>query len=291
MATPFGFSDLFDEYSFAFPSIAPEDDIQNVPVSILAPALPDLAYLYELFENPSAIQEIENALGLGGYPFASPSIAPEDALQNVPVSILAPASPPQIDSPVGDAARACTIYSVQTPLPPPAPAPGQNATDCPTDWRKIPQTDYGLGQKRWDYRPSEPILFHVNGRPGVNMGDVLRNEFMGLDGRDDLMFQDGVDAFSCRLMFPGYPLNSKPQIFTRHWNKDRDPITRSTLAYHVARKLEHYLGSMASSHSINNSTDKRWEIGKGFMTLDNMFLVRLEHVSKGSYQPEIRVAM
>jgi len=122
------------------------------------------------------------------------------------------------------------------------------------------------------------------------MGDALRNVFTGLDGRDDPMFQDGVDAFLCRLMFPGYPTNTKLQIFTKHWNKDRTPITRSTLVYHIARKLEHYLDSMASSHSIDDSTDKQWEIGKGSMTLDNMFLVRLEHVTKGSYQPEIWVA-
>ena len=43
------------------------------------------------------------------------------------------------------------------------------------------------------------------------------------------------------------------------------------------------------SHSIDGSTDKRWEIGEGFMKLENMFLVRLEPVSKGSFQPEIWV--
>ena len=32
------------------------------------------------------------------------------------------------------------------------------------------------------------------------MGDALRNVFTGLDGRDDLMFQDGVEAFLCRLV-------------------------------------------------------------------------------------------
>jgi len=42
-------------------------------------------------------------------------------------------------------------------------------------------------------------------------------------------------------------------------------------------------------HSIDGSTDKRWEIDKGFMKLENMFLTRLEPVSKGSFQPEIWV--
>ena len=40
---------------------------------------------------------------------------------------------------------------------------------------------------------------------------------------------------------------------------------------------------------MDGTTPKQWEIGEGFMHLDNMFLVRLEPVSKGSFQPEIWV--
>ena len=43
------------------------------------------------------------------------------------------------------------------------------------------------------------------------------------------------------------------------------------------------------SHTIDGSTNKRWKIGEGFMKLENMFLVRLESVSRGSFQPEIWV--
>lgn len=41
--------------------------------------------------------------------------------------------------------------------------------------------------------------------------------------------------------------------------------------------------------SMGGSTSEQWRIGEGFMHLDNMFLVRLERVSKGSWQPEIWV--
>ncbi|KAF9644511.1 hypothetical protein BDM02DRAFT_3121808 [Thelephora ganbajun] len=41
---------------------------------------------------------------------------------------------------------------------------------------------------------------------------------------------------------------------------------------------------------MDHSIDKRWKIGEGFMHLENMFLVRLVSVSKGSFQPEIWVA-
>ena len=87
-------------------------------------------------------------------------------------------------------------------------------------------------------------------------------------------------------------------------------MTRSGIAYQVARKLKQYLDSMAVSfccveivrmlllttepqqgaYIVCESTPKQWEIGAGFMHLDNMFLVRLESVSNGSWQPEIWVA-
>ena len=40
---------------------------------------------------------------------------------------------------------------------------------------------------------------------------------------------------------------------------------------------------------MDGSADKCWKIGEGFMRLENMFLVRLVSVSKGSFQPEIWV--
>jgi hypothetical protein len=43
------------------------------------------------------------------------------------------------------------------------------------------------------------------------------------------------------------------------------------------------------SHSIDGSTPEQWEIGEGIMHLDNMFMVSLESVSKGSFQPVIYV--
>jgi len=276
MAVEFGSVDFGDFFDEVLPFVTPEEVLQYIPASLLAPTSPDLTYQYGLFENLSGTQssqEIKTTLN-SFLPYHEP--AP-------------PNFSPQIISPVNDAARPCTIYSFPTPLSPPTPTPSQNAMSCLPTWRKIPQTAYGQGKKQWDFRPSEPILFHVDGRPGVNMGDALRNVFAGLDGRDDPMFQDAGDAFSCRLLFPGYPLNSKPQIFTKRWNKDHNPITRSALAYNIARKLKSYLDLMASSHSLGGSIDKQWEIGEGFMTLDNMFLVRLEHVTKGSYQPEIWV--
>ena len=143
-----------------------------------------------------------------------------------------PSFSPQIVAPVNDEARLCPIYPVSTPPLPPIPA-SQAAPLFPSNWRKIPQQVYDHGKKQWDFQPSEPILFHVNGHLGVNMGDALRKKFTGLDGRDDLILQDARHSISCRLwvrsscqllprmradrfhqQFPGYPLNTSTQVGT-----------------------------------------------------------------------------
>ena len=78
--------------------------------------------------------------------------------------------------------------------------------------------------------------------------------------------------------------------------------------YEVAKKLNQYLKSMSVSfyvvketyaiwHSrltigsqeraMDESVDKQWKVGEGFMQLRNMYLVHLVSVSTGSFQPEI----
>lgn len=46
---------------------------------------------------------------------------------------------------------------------------------------------------------------------------------------------------------------------------------------------------LQTSHVMDPSVDDRWRIGEGFMRLDNMFLAKLVHVSKGSFQAELWV--
>ena len=94
------------------------------------------------------------------------------------------------------------------------------------------------------------------------------------------------------------------KISTTRWNESRDQITRGELAYQVAKKVKRYFDAMVvSSHGgivrlallkiklqQGSNGSAPWKIGEGFMHLDNMFLVGLESVSKGSWQPEIWVA-
>ena len=95
------------------------------------------------------------------------------------------------------------------------------------------------------------------------------------------------------------------QISTLGWAKDRVPITRSNLAYAVAKQLNRYLESMAvgphhrriprrswlttgsQGYVMNGCVDQQWKIGEGLMDLEHVHLVRLVSVSTGSFRPEI----
>ena len=97
----------------------------------------------------------------------------------------------------------------------------------------------------------------------------------------------------------------KPKIHMLNWTKARTPIMRGKLAHEVAKKVDRYLTRMAVrsygdepfaiAHRCikridpDGSVEDFWRIGQGFMHIDNMYLVSLKSVSKGSFQPEIYV--
>jgi hypothetical protein len=156
---------------------------QNTPLPVPPSALPNLTYRHGLLENSP---DMRSSQWITPDPFLP--------LHYDPVSS---SFSPQIVTPVNDEGRLCAIYSVSTPPLPPMPAP-QTTPFYPSHWRKIPQNVYEHGKKQWDFQPSEPVLFYVNGCPGINMGDALRKKPTGLDGRDDLVLQDAQDTVSCR---------------------------------------------------------------------------------------------
>ena len=92
------------------------------------------------------------------------------------------------------------------PLSPPHSGGQQSATSPPLvtapplNCIKVPQRNYDHGRRQSGFERSEPISFSVNGRVGINMGDALRKEFTGLDGRDDPVLQEAASAISCRLL-------------------------------------------------------------------------------------------
>ena len=94
------------------------------------------------------------------------------------------------------------------------------------------------------------------------------------------------------------------QVKTTDWRKDPKPITRAKLGTEIAKSLELFIEvslcdlymHSSRTHGIRqgmqNETVKRslrrWrvgEVGTGHINVDNVELVALERVSKGSWQP------
>lgn len=240
-----------------------------------SPLIDDTPYRYEpqplvqLFQSPSPVTISQPSLPVAGFQ----------------LPLQASYSPPRVPTlqPPLQAATYPPLPQVTT-----FPAPPQGTTSSPPGWSMIPQKLYT--SNRWNDEPSEPILFPVKGRPGVNMGDARRGNVEGLEGRDNLVLQGPRKAVSCRFWFPGYRLSDRYEIPTKYWRRERTPIKRSMLAEKVAKRLEEYLDLMTSSYTMDTSTDEQWRIHpQGFMNLDNMYLEKLVSASTGTFQPVIWV--
>lgn len=160
----------------------------------------------------------------------------------------------------------------------------------PSHWVKVPQDEYDYGRRQRDFEPSNPVYFTTGDCPGVNLQDALNKEFTGLvDPNEELLAHTA--AILCRFQFSGYPVggSSCQKIQTLSTASNRRAISRSKLAYEIAKKLKKYLDNMTRIAPDQPMGDC-WRIGHGLMRIENMFLVSLVSVSKGSYQPEIWIS-
>ena len=88
--------------------------------------------------------------------------------------------------------RALQSESLPTP-PPPLPV-------LASLWIEVPQRSYNRGTQQSGFERLDPVSFSVVGLPGINMGDALRKQFTGLDGRDKPVLNDANAAIACRLL-------------------------------------------------------------------------------------------
>lgn len=259
---------------------------------VLSPTVEDPPHFFwEVEPATTSVQTVEE----GGFPsLPAPGVSnirPEDTV--MPTNYVARGYSPCYETVLGPGVTSTSgvyptfVAPAATLSIPPLPV----SPTFPIHWMKIPQRDYTHGSKQLDFNRLNPIFFSTKGYPGVNLGDLLRKNFSLLDGRDDPMLQNASGTVSCRLLFPGYPDNgSSCQIHTLNWTKTREPIPRSKLAHEIAKKVDRYLTRMAGI-TPDGTVEDHWEIGRGFMHIDNMFLVSFDSVSKGSFQPEIWVAV
>lgn len=144
------------------------------------------------------------------------------------------------------------------------------------------------GQYVDDATLQSPILFDLIGgtQRGIAVKDAMNKRYHNLVGRDDPMFEESGSSVALRFEWPGYKSWSR-QIKTNDWRKTRRPITRAKLATDISKSLALFMQEM-ESEPIDPQNEK-WRFGPGLITVDQISLVALEHVSKGSWQPHFYI--
>ncbi|KZV72210.1 hypothetical protein PENSPDRAFT_576483 [Peniophora sp. CONT] len=136
----------------------------------------------------------------------------------------------------------------------------------------------------------EPVLFNTTnpGIVGIALSDALAGKYQQLDGRDDRLFQQCGPSISIRINWAGcYPSWSR-QIPTRDFKNPPGPVTRSKVAKNVARSVQRFIDEM-NLKTLEEDSDIGWAVGRARngIVLEDLALVRLEHVSKGSWQAHL----
>ncbi|KAF8449094.1 hypothetical protein L210DRAFT_3523883 [Boletus edulis BED1] len=160
----------------------------------------------------------------------------------------------------------------------------------------IPQTVYTpyteADKKRYilDVELRETIFFHSDGSSefGISLDDALKQQLMHMKDKDDRMFVGCGPSVSIRIQWPGYPSWSK-QIPTMDFKTPKGPITRAKLAKNIATCLRRFVQSVKNK-PMEADSDRRWKVGeRQHIRVEDLVLVSLHHVSKGSWQPQLRL--
>ncbi|KZT09952.1 uncharacterized protein LAESUDRAFT_645596 [Laetiporus sulphureus 93-53] len=132
-----------------------------------------------------------------------------------------------------------------------------------------------------------PIMFYVTNPEtcGISLRDAINSRFMSLKDRDDPVLVDRGPSVSIRINWPGYVPWSK-QIPTRDFRSPPQPITRAKLAKGVARVVQRFIDDM-QTRNMEEDAEPAWRVGAHGITLDDLDLVGLQHVSMGSWQAHL----
>ena len=80
---------------------------------------------------------------------------------------------------------------------------------------EVPQRVHKHGNRKRDFKRSEPISSSGNGPPGINMEDVLRKYSISLDDQDDPTLQNAPVAITIRFTvrwFPRFPPHIRADV-------------------------------------------------------------------------------
>ncbi|KAI5989335.1 hypothetical protein EDD15DRAFT_1318471 [Pisolithus albus] len=158
-------------------------------------------------------------------------------------------------------------------------------TDC-----ELKQTIYFLS--------SNPSEF------GLTLDNAIKSKHKDLQDKDDPMFAGCGPSVSIRVevrpfirsrtrfihsahQWPGYRSWTK-QIPTNDFKTPKGPITRAKLAKNLANCVKRFI-EWAAKQPMETNADRRWKVGPKHIKLEDLMLVSLHHVSKGSWQPQLRL--
>ncbi|KAL4072962.1 hypothetical protein V8B97DRAFT_1869837 [Scleroderma yunnanense] len=122
---------------------------------------------------------------------------------------------------------------------------------------------------------------------GITLEDALRFRLKNLQDKDDPMFEGCGPSVSIRIEWPGYRPWTK-QIPTMDFKTPKGPITRGKLAKNIANCVRRFV-EWAEKQCMEADADRRWRVGKKYLKMEDLMLVSLHHVSKGSWQPQLRL--
>ncbi|KAI0087828.1 hypothetical protein BDY19DRAFT_226246 [Irpex rosettiformis] len=148
----------------------------------------------------------------------------------------------------------------------------------------VPQQQYSSGSGRFQPRPS--IKFSDDGRWGMKLKRALDMDFRGMpDSAAQAVLSETGTKVAIRILWPGYlPWTQHMHAFD-HTNA-RQPITKSRLAYDIARLVKLFYDDMQHAQSSEASAD--WWVSR--MRFEDLILLELRNVSAGSWQPVLCLA-
>lgn len=135
----------------------------------------------------------------------------------------------------------------------------------------------------------EPIIFKT-AHPdqwGVALDDALKAKMKDLLDKDDNMFEDCGLSVSIRLQWPGYRSWTR-QIPTMNFKSPKGPITRAKLALNIANCVKRFIEDKEKER-MEMEADRRWRVGARNIRMEDLILVSLHNISKGSWQPQLRL--
>ncbi|EJD07501.1 uncharacterized protein FOMMEDRAFT_73265 [Fomitiporia mediterranea MF3/22] len=120
---------------------------------------------------------------------------------------------------------------------------------------------------------------------GISLVDCLAQRFKRLQGYDDELLQDAGPSISIRLNWEGYDPWSR-QIPTRNFKVPQGPITRKVLAKNIAKTVQRFIDEHIDRQLPPNS-NPAWQVGPGRIEFNDVVLLSIHHVSRGSWQANL----